>query len=108
MTRDELRALANAIEIACRYGHETERQASIRREKQYRAAAAFLRQIADAKPEHWIVELRWADRSRGDDWWRYMTYGTAEGAESNVTRAAGRGDMEARRVVPLYRLPIED
>lgn len=69
--------------------------------------AEFLRRIADANPEHWIVEMRWTDRSRGGDWRNYALYEDASSAQAMADRVAGPGDIEAR-VVPLYRLPLEN
>lgn len=93
MTRDELHDMIDWLDA------QTNNAAT--------RTADFLHQIADARPEHWIVELRWADRSRGGDWKRYSEHSTAGAAHSTATRAAGPGDIEAR-VVPLYRLPLED
>lgn len=92
MTRDELRALADELESNLYHPHKR--------------AAAVLRQIADAKPGHWTVEVRWADLRRGGDWKRYSEHWTAWDAQETADRAAGPGDIEAR-VVPLYRLPLE-
>ena len=69
-------------------------------------AANFLRQIVDAQPEHWILELRWTDRSEGAAWSRYDNYATAEGARHIAALSAGSSTES--RVIPLYRLPLED
>lgn len=92
MTRDELRALAAELESNLYAPHKR--------------AAAVLRQIADANPLAWRVELRWVDRGRGDAWLSYGTYGAAEKAQTMADLVADPGDIEAR-VVPLYRLPLE-
>lgn len=93
MTRDELHDMIDWLDA------QTNNAAA--------RTADFLRQIADAQPEHWAVELRWADRSKGGDWKRYSVHSTAGAAHSAATRSSGLGDIEAR-AVPLYRLPLEE
>lgn len=93
MTRDELRALADELESNLYQPHKR--------------AATFIRQIADATPERWRVEVRRKDRARGMEWERYGVYNSVESAEHSADGFARLGDMEAR-VVPLYRLPLED
>lgn len=96
MTRDELIELAPRLARHA-LSHDEAKQ-----------LADFLRQIADAQPERWMIELRWVDRSPCGEWRGYETYATAEGASLMAARAKGRVDIAAR-VVPLYRImPMED
>lgn len=94
MTRDELHDMIDWLDT------QTNNAAA--------RTAEFLRAIADAKPEAWRVECRWADAQRRQDtcadWRKWADYAREQGARSEACRFPG--DIEAR-VVPVYRLPLE-
>lgn len=70
-------------------------------------AADFLRQIAEAQPVAWRVEVRWADITLDSGKWRtYADYRTEKAALSSGQKFANPGDIESR-IVPLYTLPME-